>query len=444
MESGGGMVDSGVGTTLSGPLGGRVAYTRIPGRIPAPPSPAWKRRSSRHLAPIGCLALVAGLLAAACGGGGKEAPESPVVPDSARVIFAGRPIDLPALPCVSAILIEPGTNQILHEQNARALRAPASIAKMTLELVVMNEVAAGKLSLDDTIRVSPWASRIGGSQVFLADGEAFPLGELMEAIAIHSANDACVAVAEHVAGNPDGFVRLMNQEAEALGLKDTHYVNVHGLDDEPGEGNRTTAYDISQIGRKLIQYPHILDWSSTVEAPFRGGSFLLQNTNKLVGRFAGLDGLKTGFTQKAGFCLCATAERNGLRLLSVILGANSNRDRFEETASLLSAGFSALSPVRICGKGDVLGDPVPVRGAKVKSVRAVAPGEVTVVVSRPDDRRLKKVFVPMERLRAPVRAGTQVGTLRVLAGEAVLAEFPAVAGEEIPAAGWLRRLFSRG
>jgi serine-type D-Ala-D-Ala carboxypeptidase (penicillin-binding protein 5/6) len=420
-----------------------VEHTRVPVQVPAPGSWSPVSPSARLIFPKRLPSLLVALLVLACGRSGKEAPPSPVVPDSARVIFAGRPADLPPLPCVSAILIEPRTNQILHEQNARVRRAPASIAKMTVELVVMNEVAAGRLSLDDTVRVSPWASKIGGSQVFLAEGEAFPLGELMQAIAIHSANDACVAVAEHLAGNADGFVRLMNQEAEALGLKDTHYVNVHGLDDEPGEGNYTTAYDISQIGRNLIRYPHILDWSSTIEAPFRGGSFLLQNTNKLVGHFSGLDGLKTGYTRKAGFCLCATAERNGFRLLSVILGANSNHDRFEETTGLLAAGFSAYAPVRICGKGDLLGDPVPVRGGKVKAVRAVAPGEVTVVVSRPDDRRITKVLVPMEKLRAPVRAGTQVGTLRVLAGETVLAEVPAVAGEEIPAAGWLRRLFSR-
>ncbi len=314
---------------------------------------------------------------------------------------------------------------------------------MTLELVVMNEVAAGRLALADTVRVSPWASRIGGSQVFLADGEAFPLDELMKAIAIHSANDACVAVAEHLAGSSDGFVRLMNQEVEALGLKDTHYVNVHGLDDEPGEGNYTTAYDISQIGRQLIRYPHILEWSSTIEAPFRDGSFLLQNTNKLLGRFSGLDGLKTGFTNKAGFCLCATAERNGFRLLSVILGADSDRHRVEETASLLAAGFNSYASVRICGKGDSLGDPVRIRGAKAKTVAAVAPSEVTVVVSRPDDRRITKVLVPAAKLRAPLRAGAQVGTLRVQAGDTVLASVPAVAATDVPAAGWLRRLFSR-
>ena len=313
------MADFGVCTTWKRRRGCGVEHTRVPGQVPF--SPAQELEAPPRRRPIGMAALLAGLLVVACGGRGQEAPAPSVVPDSARVIFAGRPIDLPPLPCVSAILIEPTTNQILYEQNARVRRAPASIAKMTLELVVMNEVAAGRLSLDDTIRVSPWASKIGGSQVYLADGEVFPLGELMEAIAIHSANDACVAVAEHFAGNPDGFVRLMNQEAEALGLKDTHYVNVHGLDDEPGEGNYTTALDISQVGRELIQYPHILEWSSTSRPPSAAASFLLQNTNKLVGRFPGLDGLKTGYTQKAGFCLCATAERNGFRLLSVILGA---------------------------------------------------------------------------------------------------------------------------
>jgi len=406
------------------------------------------------LSPIfGALVLLG--LASDCGHKGTEAEKAhgpaALLSDSARVVFAGRPLEIPPIPCASALLVEAESGKVLYEQNAHERRAPASIAKMTLELVVMREVEEGRLKLEDSIRVSAWASQIGGSQAYLAENEVFTLEKMMRAIVIHSANDACTAVAEHIAGTTDGFVRLMNQEVELLGLENTHYVNVHGLDDEPGEGNHTTAADIAQVARELVRHPHILDWSSTVEEWFRDPGdgtegFKLQNTNKLVGQFSGLDGLKTGYTSKAGFCLCATARRNGVRLISVILGAHSNRDRFQETAALLSAGFNGYLPVRVCKKGDPIpgADAVPVRGGKAKTVSAVAPSDFTVVVSRPDDRRLEKRFVPAENLRAPVRAGQAVGTLQVLSGGDIIAETQVAAAGDVPAAGFLRRLFGRG
>lgn len=391
--------------------------------------------------------LVTGWLGSGCGGKEPEAPTQAAPADTLpQLIFAGRPLEMAPLPCAAAILVEATTNTILYEQNARDRRAPASIVKMTLELVVMREVEAGKLQLTDSIRTSAWASRIGGSQAYLAEGEAFPLSEMLQAIAIHSANDCCVAIAEHLAGTPEGFVSLMNQEIELLGLEDTHYINVHGLDDQPGVGNYTTAFDISQIARELIRYPHILEWSSTIEAPFRGGAFLLQNTNKLLGRFQGVDGLKTGFTEKAGFCLCATAKRNDLRLISVVMGADSNKHRFDETARLLAAGFNSYTPVTICRAGEPLGDDVPIKGAKQKVVRGRARQEITIVVSRPDDRRLKQEFVPVQSLRAPIAAGANLGTLKVSSGETVLAEIPVVAPSGVAASGfgaWVRGLFSK-
>jgi serine-type D-Ala-D-Ala carboxypeptidase (penicillin-binding protein 5/6) len=392
-----------------------------------------------------CLVVLCLALAAGCGSRAPE-PAPPPVDDTPQVVFAGRPLEIPPLPCASAILIEPQTNTVLYEQNAREHRAPASIVKMTLELVVMREIEDGKLSLSDSIRTSPWASKIGGSQVYLSDGETFPLEEMLRAISIHSANDACAAVAEHVAGTTDGFVQLMNQEVESLKLEDTHYVNVHGLDDEPGEGNYTTAYDIAQIGRELIRFPKILEWSSTIEAPFRGGAFLLQNTNKLLGHFAGLDGLKTGYTKKAGFCLCGTAQRNNVRLISVIMGADSNPHRFSETARLLGAAFNTYAPYAVCRKAESLGDPVPIRGAKVKMIQGVAGRQVTLFLSRPDDRKVKKEFVPVNKLRAPLRAGTVVGTVKVLSGEKLLAEVPALAPSDVAAKGfgaWLGRVFHK-
>lgn len=394
--------------------------------------------------------LAAGLAVLLATGCGRQAPEPPpaALMETPQVAFGGRPLEIPALPCASAILMEPVSGQVLYEQNAHERRAPASIAKMTLELVVMREIAERRLALSDSISVSAWASQIGGSQVYLAEREVFPLETMMKAIAIHSANDACVAVAEHVAGTTDGFVRLMNQEAEALRLESTHYVNVHGLDDEPGEGNSTTAYDIATVARELIRFPEILRWSSTIQEHFRppdekNPGFLLENTNKLLGNFSGLDGLKTGYTNKAGFCLCATAERNGMRLISVVLGATSNRERFGETASLLAAGFNSYTPVRVGKKGEAVGEPVPIKGGKRAAMAGVAPHDFTVILSRPDDRRMEKKVVPLDGLRAPIRAGQRIATLQVSTAGTVRAEMPIVAQEDVPRAGFLARLFRR-
>lgn len=389
------------------------------------------------------LLLVGTMLLGGCAKGDRDAVAGvpPAQAAAARaatptVQFAGRPLQHQPLPCASAILIEPESNTVLYEQDPHALRAPASIVKMTLELVVLREIEAGRLALTDSIRVSDWASNIGGSQVYLAEGEVFPLEELMKAIVVHSANDACVAVAEHIAGTADGFVELMNREVAELGLTDTHYVNVHGLDDEPGEGNRTTAYDIAQIGRALIRYPKVLEWSSIEKTPFRDGGFILENTNKLIGRFEGCDGLKTGFTDEAGFCLCATAERGGLRLISVVMGCNANRDRFAENAELLAAGFNSYSLVAGITQGADLKETVRVRDGDPKQVAAVGGPTTSILVSRPDDRAISRRFVPLAKLRAPLAQGDPVGVIQVLSGDKVLAELPAVTPAEVRMTGF--------
>jgi len=390
------------------------------------------------------IALGAVALALAAGCGGHDAPPVPIIHAEPETIFAGRPLEIPALLCVAALLLEPVSNTVLYEYNADVRRAPASIVKMTLELVALKEIEAGRLSLDDSVRASAWASQIGGSQVYLSEGEVFTVRDLLQAIAINSANDACVALAEHLAGATDGFVMMMNQEVEALGLKDTHYVNVHGLDDTPGEGNYTTARDIAQIGREVVRHPLALEWASTPTAPFRGGKFILHNTNHLVGRFPGLDGIKTGHTDKAGFCLCASAERQGLRLISVVLGAHSNKERFDDTARLLSSGFSTYLTVPICRKGEAAEQEVRLKNARPEAIRPVAPRDVTLIVSRPDDRRIEREFVPAENLQAPMAAGSLIGNLRIKSGEKLLAEIPMVSAEDVKATGfgaWLRRIF---
>ena len=241
----------------------------------------------------------------------------------------------------AAVLVEAESGAVLFAYHANAPRSPASTQKLLLQLVVMDLVKSGKFALDEPVRVSARASRMGGSQVFLKEGEAFSLNEMMEAISIPSANDACVAVAEHIGGSVKGFVDMMNQRADDLKLNGTRCVNVHGLDDTPKQsGNKTTAHDLAHITRGLLAHPEILAWSAVRYKPFRDGRFMLYNTNKLLGRFRGLDGIKTGYTKRAGSCLVATAERGDMRLISVILGGRSDKIRDAETRRLLSWGFN--------------------------------------------------------------------------------------------------------
>jgi D-alanyl-D-alanine carboxypeptidase (penicillin-binding protein 5/6) len=254
-----------------------------------------------------------------------------------------------------------------------------------------------------------------------------------------------VAVAEQIAGSTDGFVAMLNHEAEALGLTNTHYDNVHGLDDDPTTANYTTAHDIAQLGRALLRFPEVLTWSSTTRSPFRDGNFILENTNKLLGDFPGLDGLKTGYTHKAGFCLCATAKRDDLRFLSVVMGCESNRERFRTSKEALGRAFGSYVRYPVCSEGDELGR-LPVMAGKTDSVSVRAPRDLTLIVSRPDDRYLETRLIPAQEIVAPVGEGQIVGNLQVRKGEEVVAEIPVVAAEAVEGGGiasWIRRRFDR-
>jgi D-alanyl-D-alanine carboxypeptidase (penicillin-binding protein 5/6) len=340
---------------------------------------------------------------------------------------------------VSALLIEPVTGEVLYEKDADLRRAPASIAKLMLELIVMERVERGDLRLDQPIKASAWASKMGGSQVFLAQGEVFPLDELMKAITIASANDACVAVAEYIAGSAEGFVDLMNIRARELGLTNTRYINVHGLDDEPGRGNMTTARDIARIARELVRFPHVLEWSSIIETPFREGEFILHNTNKLLDDFPGLDGLKTGFTNKAGFCLCATAQRDGMRLISVVMGAESNRLRFRETARLLGAGFAQMRMSTVLRQGQQVPGSIPVVDGRERTIEAIAGDAISIVLPERAEDPLP-ILIPTPGLRAPIAPGDTVGTIEIRSNNGMVQRAPALAANEMKKATIFQRI----
>jgi D-alanyl-D-alanine carboxypeptidase (penicillin-binding protein 5/6) len=345
-------------------------------------------------------------------------------------------------PYAAAILVEAESGTVLFAHQPDLTRSPASTQKLMLELVVMDLVKTGKFALTDSVYVSRRASRIGGSQVFLAQDEVFSLEEMMEAIIIPSANDACVAVAEHVGGSVEGFIDLMNNRAQSLGLQHTRYVNVHGLDDTPNDHrNLATARDLSEIARALLIHPEILPWSSIRYKPFRNGEFMLYTTNKLLGRFRGLDGLKTGYTQRAGSCLVATAQRHEMRLVAVILGARSERVRDREMRRLLSWGFNTFSRVPIVKSGELMGK-VALDWGLEPEVRVLTQNTVIAVLSPEQEKMLIRHLELPSEFPAPIAEGAELGKLKISLGDSLLAEVGIIAEKSVGRMGIWDKLMS--
>ena len=334
-------------------------------------------------------------------------------------------------PFAAAILVEAETGKVLYEHNPRARRSPASTLKLLLQMLVMEAVADGRVSLSDPVHISAEASRTGGSQVYLKEGEVFTLQELMETIVIASANDACVAVAEHIGGTEQGFVDLMNSKAAVLGLEGTRCVNVHGLDNTPAtNGNTTTAADLAMVAREIIAHEKIMEWSKIRQKPFRNGTFLLRATNKLLGKFRGLDGLKTGYTKRAGYCLVASAERRQMRLISVVLGSKNEKARYRQTRRILDWGFNHFSRVAIVKPGAPVAAVVLDWGVEPE-VAAVATDSVVAVLGNELVRGIRKEIEIDPERNAPVAAGDSLGTLRITTGETLLAAVNLVAQKSV-------------
>src|SRR5581483_3922293 len=224
-------------------------------------------------------------------------------------------------PPVAYLVMDADSGTVLAEHDSHKRWPPASMTKMMTVLLAMERVRGGANSLSEPVRTSAWASRIGGSQVYLAEGETFSLEEMLKAVMIHSANDAAVAVAEHLAGSSAALVELMNARAKQLGLADTTYQTPHGLPPGPGQtADLTSAHDLAVLARELMRFPEVMAWAGTVEAPFRNGAMQMQNTNHLVRTYQGATGLKTGYYREAGFSVTATAKRNDLSVIAVVLG----------------------------------------------------------------------------------------------------------------------------
>ncbi len=291
-------------------------------------------------------------------------------------------------PYVSACVMEPVSGMVIFDQDMHKPWPLASMTKMMLMLIVAEKVQDGSLKLTDQVTTSALASKMGGSQVYLKEGETFSLDDMMKAIVVHSANDASLAVAEYDAGSGEAFVVMMNQRAKALGMNDTHYYSPHGLPPAPGQSpDISSAYDSAILARELIKYPDVLRWSSIDVTGFRNNTFELRNTNHLIRTYKGCDGLKTGFYAQAGFNVTATARREGMRLIAVVMGSPGKQQNFSEAATLLSQGFMNYYEYPVARKGAPIEQAVAVSGGASSNFRPVWEGRRTPGPGGPDSSR---------------------------------------------------------
>lgn len=350
------------------------------------------------------------------------------------------------IPAPTAILIEAETGRVLWEKEADLQTEPASLAKLMTMLLTFEAVEEGLATWNDRVTTSAYAASVGGTTAYLTRGESFTLREMMEAITIASANDATVAVAEFLAGTEEAFVEAMNRRARELGLTNTVYINSDGLPpraDQQGT-NLTTARDVATLARHLInRFPEVLEWSSTWQKVFRERPrFVLTNTNRLITRYPGADGLKTGYTSSAGYNLAATAQRDGLRLISVVLRTESDQARIEQTERLLDFGFRNFHRVNAAAEGEPVGE-IRVPDGNPERVPVRASAALTVVARRGEERLLERHLEPREGLRAPVAAGDVVGHLVVTAEGQELGRVPVVAQQDVGRAGFFVNLWRR-
>lgn len=338
----------------------------------------------------------------------------------------------------SAILMEYSTGEILVEKNAKALLPPASVTKMMTMLLVMEAVDSGQIKLTDKVIASPEACRMGGSQIWLEPGEEMTVAELMKAVGIVSANDASYALAEYVAGSHEEFIRLMNKRAQELGMSNTKYVNTTGLTpDAGGEANVTSAYDQAILARELLKHPTVLQWTGTWIDSLRGGESFLRNTNNLVRFYEGCDGLKTGFTDQAGFCLVATAKRNGVRLIAVVMKAPTSQVRSSEISKLLNYGFSQYKAFMVLKAGQVVGKTRVFKG-EAREVNLVIPQDLLVVLKREEENEPEVELSIPAKVRAPLTQGQAVGKAVVRVGSEERIKVPLVAGAEVKESGFFQ------
>lgn len=343
---------------------------------------------------------------------------------------------------LSAIVIERDTGEVIFEKNSDKALPPASMTKIMTMLLVMEAIDEGKLSFDEQVTVSEYAASMGGSQIFLEAGEQMSVDDLLKGIAVASGNDAAVAMAEHIAGSEEGFVKMMNEKASELNLEQTSFKNTNGL---PIENHYSSAHDLAMIAKELLKYENITEYTGIYEDYLRKGTdkeFWLVNTNKLVRFYPGVDGLKTGFTQEAKYGLTATAEKDGMRVITVVMGSPTSKERNAEVTSLLDHAFNNYSTKTLYKKGDVLGAATVVKGSE-KTIEAITEDQVSILLKKGEDSKEPVVNTSFdESVAAPIQKGDVVGSLTVEIDGKTVVSTDLVASETIDTASWWQ-LFKR-
>ena len=346
----------------------------------------------------------------------------------AAVLLLGTGAGAVEVAAPSALLMEKETGTVLYAKDEHAKLEPASVTKIMTLLLTMEAIDSGALSYDTIVTASAHACSMGGSQIWLKENEQMTVGDMLKAVCVVSANDCAVALGEAISGSETAFVERMNQRAKELGMNDTTFRNATGL---PAEGHVTSAYDIALMSRELIQnHPDIRQYTTVWMDTLRGGASQLVNTNKLIRFYEGATGLKTGSTDNAGYCLSATAERDGMELIAVILKDATSAQRFDDAKALLSHGFAAYTLKTVVPETPLT--PVPVRLGTQATVQPVLGEGSALLLEKALAGELSQSLSLPESVSAPVALGDQLGTLTVSSGGRVLAEIPVLAGEAVP------------
>ena len=330
----------------------------------------------------------------------------------------------------SAIMIEASTGKIIYEKNSHDKLPMASMTKMMTLLLITENIETGNLKWDESVTASEHAASMGGSQIFLQPGEEMSVEDLVKGICIGSGNDASVAMAERIGGTEEEFVKMMNKRAKELGLKSTNFVNACGLD---ADNHYSSAYDMAMIAKELVKHKKILDYTGTYEDYLRkdtNNSFWLVNTNKLVRYYSGVDGLKTGFTETAGYCITTTAKKNNMRLITVVMGEPSSSIRNKETTTMLDYGFNTYKIDNLLTKDKVISKTKVNLGTKEK-VSVVPKEDINILNSKSGTKRNVTYRLKLDIVNAPIKVGDSIGKINIIENNKVIMTIPATVKENI-------------
>ena len=340
----------------------------------------------------------------------------------------------------SAILMDVGSGQILYEKNAHDKLPPASVTKVMTMLLICEALDSGKITLDDSVQISENAASMGGSQIFLEAGEVQKVDTLLKGIAVASANDGCVAMAEYIGGSVESFVDMMNAKAKELNMKDTNFVNTNGL---PVDNHYTSAHDIAIMSRELLKHDviskYLTTWMDQVVVGKKQITVGLANTNKLIKHYQGATGVKTGFTQQAKYCLSASAKRGDTHLVAVTLGAETSPERFKDATSLLNFGFANYESVKLCSKNDNIAT-LTLDKADKQKINLVAKEDLSVLIKKGGNKDFTRKIKVNENPTIPIKKGTNLGYVEIYQGKTLVGKVDLVNTKDIQKASYLKML----